>query len=920
MAGERAKRYPPPAFSEPTHMPGDPKPTLLNIEDEMRSSFLGYAMSVIISRALPDVRDGLKPVHRRILYAMHQLKNTHTQAYKKSARIVGDVIGKYHPHGDVAVYDALVRLAQDFAMRYPLVDGQGNFGSIDGDTAAAMRYTESRMEKLTSMLLADLEKDTVDWVPNYDDKEVEPSVLPTRVPNLLLNGAVGIAVGMATNIPPHNLTELINACLAIIDNPDLDFSELLQLVTGPDFPTAGQIIGRSGIAMAYKHGRGSITMRARCTVEEDAKGRESIIVTEIPYQVNKVKLISRIADLVRDKKIDGISDIQDYSDRTGMRIWIQVKRDASAQIVLNTLYKSSDLQTTFGVNMIAIVNGRPEVLTLRECLDNFLDHRRTVVTRRTRFELNKAVNRREIVEGLGVAIDAIDRIIALIRGAKDPDAARIALTSEPLMGFAGFLERCDRPEQEVERAKQGPYHLNERQAKAILDMRLHRLTNMERVRIEGEYRELCALITELERILGDRKRLMEVIREELTAVRDEFGDNRRTEIIDDDAEIAPIDLVADDKMVVMVTRNGYVKRLATDEYRVQARGGVGVKGGTGRGNDDFVTELFEASAHSWVLLFTDTGRVFRKRVFELPVGRRDGHGKAFVNFLDLKDGERVLQMVPYREEEIDDDHFVVMATKNGYVKRTRVKEFANIRSSGLIAANIEDGDVLIDAKLTKGGQHILLASAHGMAIRFEENEVRPMGRTARGVRGMKLRGKNRVVGMIVLEPDSDASLLTMCENGFGKRTPAPEYKVQGRSGQGIITIKANSRNGSVVGVIPVREDDQLMVVTSNGKVIRTPVDGITVMGRNTQGVRIIRTSADDERVVALERLVDPDDNDDDKDEEAENDADTSDSNGDASAAESSADEGDDQTDDADDQTDDADDADDNDADTDNEDA
>ncbi len=868
-------------------MPGDPKPTLLNIEDEMRSSFLGYAMSVIISRALPDVRDGLKPVHRRILYAMHQLKNTHTQAYKKSARIVGDVIGKYHPHGDSAVYDALVRLAQDFAMRYPLVDGQGNFGSIDGDTAAAMRYTESRMEKLSSMLLADLEKDTVDWVPNYDDKEVEPSVLPTRVPNLLLNGAVGIAVGMATNIPPHNLTELINACLAIIDNPELEFSELLQLVTGPDFPTAGHIIGRSGIALAYKTGRGSITMRARCTIEEDAKGRESIVVTEIPYQVNKVKLISRIADLVRDKKIEGISDIQDYSDRTGMRIWIQVKRDAAAQIVLNSLYKSSDLQTTFGVNMIAIVNGRPQMLTLRDCLDNFIDHRRTVVTRRTRFELNKAVKRREIVEGLGVAIDAIDRIIALIRGAKDPDAARIALTSEPLMGFAGFLERCGRPDEEVERAKQGPYHLNERQAKAILDMRLHRLTNMERVRIEGEYRELCAQITELEAILGDRNRLMEVIREELIAVREDFGDDRRTEIVDDDAEISPIDLVADDKMVVMVTRNGYVKRLPTDEYRVQARGGVGVKGGTGRGNDDFVTELFEANAHSFVLLFTDTGRVFRKRVFELPKGRRDGHGKAFVNFLDLKSGERVLQMVPYREEEISDDHFVVMATKNGYIKRTRVKEFANIRSSGLIAANIEDGDVLIDAKLTVGGQHIMLASADGLAIRFEESEVRPMGRTARGVRGIKLRSKSHVVGMIVLAPDSDASLLTMCENGYGKRTPATDYKVQGRSGQGIITIKVTDRNGPVVGVLPVRDDDQLMVVTSNGKVIRTRVDGISVMGRNTQGVTIIRTSTDDERVVALERLVDPDDDDDDPDaENADGDGTTTDGDSDADTSKS----------------------------------
>ncbi|MCB9706396.1 MAG: DNA gyrase subunit A [Myxococcales bacterium] len=839
-------------------MAGETK-TALNIEDEMRSSFLDYAMSVIIARALPDVRDGLKPVHRRILYAMHQLRNTHTQPYKKSARVVGDVIGKYHPHGDAAVYDALVRLAQDFAMRYPLVDGQGNFGSIDGDAPAAMRYTEVRMAKLASELLADLEKDTVDWVPNYDDKELEPAVLPTKVPNLLLNGAVGIAVGMATNIPPHNLSELLRACIALVDDPTLSITDLIQLIPGPDFPTSGLIIGRAGILQAYRTGRGSITLRARCAIEEDEKGRESIVITEIPYQVNKVKLISRVAELVREKKLEGISDIQDYSDRTGMRIWIQIKRDASAQIVLNNLYKSTELQTTFGVNMIAIVNGRPQLLTIKECLENFIDHRRTVVTRRSRHDLRKAAERREIVEGIGVAIDSIDRIIEIIRAARDPEEAKANLMAEPLKGCAGFLERCDRPAAEVEAARGRPYHLSERQAKAILDMRLQRLTGLEREKVEGEYKELSAIIAYLESILADPAKLMQVIRDELTAVLDEYGDNRRTEIVEDAGEIAAIDLVADESMIVMVTNNGYVKRLPSAEYRVQARGGVGVKGGGGRDPGDFVTELFEASAHAYILIFTNTGRVFRKRVFELPVGRRDGPGKAFVNFLDLKDGERVLDMVPYREEDVEDgEHYVVMTTANGYIKRTKLSDFDNIRSNGIIAATIEDDDQLIDARLTNGKEQILLTSARGMAIRFDENDVRPMGRTARGVTGMKLARGDALVSMAVLLPESEGSVLTMCENGYGKRTPASEYRLQNRAGKGIITIKVNKRNGPVVGNLLVADDDQMMVVTSGGKVIRTPVSGISSLGRNTQGVRVIKTSKD-ERVVAIERIVEQDD-------------------------------------------------------------
>jgi DNA gyrase subunit A len=849
-------------------MTQDPK-SVLNIEDEMRSSFLDYAMSVIISRALPDARDGLKPVHRRILFAMHQLRNTHSQSYKKSARVVGDVIGKYHPHGDSAVYDALVRLAQNFSMRYPLVDGQGNFGSVDGDSAAAMRYTEVRMQKLTSELLADLEKDTIDWVPNYDEKELEPSVLPTKVPNLLLNGAVGIAVGMATNIPPHNLTELIDATVALIDDPTLDIRALIEYVKGPDFPTGGQIVGRSGIKQAYASGRGSISIRSLCEIEEDAKGRESIVVTEIPYQVSKTRLIERIAELVRDKRLEGISDIQDYSDRTGMRIWIQVKRDASAPIVLNHLYKMTDLQTSFGINMIAITAGRPQVMNLKDALSIFIDHRRTVVTRRTRFELRKAIERREIVEGMGVAIDAIDRIIAIIRGSRDPELARDKLIAEELQGYAGFLERCGRPAAEIEAARQGPYRLSERQAKAILEMRLQRLTGLEREKIEAEYRELCATIDRLEAVLADSGLLMRVIRQEVLEIRHEYGDpeghgsgpggpngkgSRRTELLEDENEIDPIDLVADDPMVVMVTRNGYVKRIPTEEYRVQQRGGVGVKGGGGRDDEDFVTTLFEAGAHSYILMFTDTGRVFRKRVFQLPAGRRDGHGKALVNFLELREGERVLETLPYREEDVDDQHFIVTATRSGYVKRTQITEYDNIRTTGLIALSIDDDDRLIDVRLTDGSQEIMLTSANGMCIRFDEEQVRPMGRTARGVKGMGLRDGDQVVGMRVLKSDEDGYILTLCENGYGKRTDASDYRVQSRAGLGLITVKINERNGPVVATLSVPGDAQIMVVTSRGKVIRTPVEGISVLGRNTQGVRIMRLR-DGERVVAATRVV-----------------------------------------------------------------
>jgi DNA gyrase subunit A len=753
-------------------------------------------------------------------------------------------------------------------MRYPLVDGQGNFGSIDGDAPAAMRYTEVRMQKLASELLADIDKETIDWVPNYDDKEFEPSVLPTRVPNLLLNGAVGIAVGMATNIPPHNLTELVDATIALIDTPELDLRGLLQYVKGPDFPTAGLIMGKSGILQAYASGRGSITLRARCEIEEE-KGREAIIVTEIPYQINKARLIERIAELVRDKRIEGISDVQDYSDRTGMRIWIQIKRDAAGQVVLNNLYKLTDLQTSFGINMIAIVNGRPQLLTLRDALVHFIDHRRQVVTRRSRFELRKAMERREIVEGLGVAVDAIDRVIAIIRGSKDPDVAREALMAEPLEGFASFLERCGRPAEEIAAARQGPYRLSERQAKAILDMRLQRLTGLEREKIEGEYKELSAEIARLEAILADSTLLMKVIRDELVLIRQEYGDpegqdagtgapgskgSRRTEIVEGEEEIDPIDLVADEPMVVMLTRNGYIKRLPSEEYRVQGRGGKGVKGGGGRDDDDFITDVFEASAHATVLMFTNTGRVFRKGVYELPVGRRDGAGKALVNFLDLRQGEKIIEMVPYRDDEVTDQHHIVTATKNGYIKRTALSEYSNIRASGLNAVVIDDDDELIAVRFTDGKQQIIMSSAEGMAIRFEENEVRPMGRQARGVRGMGLREGDKVVAMDAIAPEAAEDLLTLCEKGFGKRTPVAEYRSQSRAGLGLITIKVTERNGKVVGSLLVRPTDQLIVVTSGGKVIRTRVDEISVLGRNTQGVRIIRTD-EKERVVAVARMV-----------------------------------------------------------------
>jgi len=849
----------------------DPK-TALNIEDEMRSSFLDYAMSVIISRALPDARDGLKPVHRRILYAMHQLRNTHQQPYKKSARVVGDVIGKYHPHGDSAVYDALVRLAQDFSMRYPLVDGQGNFGSVDGDAPAAMRYTEVRMQRLTAEMLADIDKDTVDWVPNYDEKELEPSVLPAKLPNLLLNGAVGIAVGMATNIPPHNLTEVVDATIALIDEPALEVRDLLEYVKGPDFPTGGLILGRSGIKQAYASGRGSITVRARCHVEEDAKGREAIIVTEIPYQVNKTRLIERIASLVREKKIEGISDVQDYSDRQGMRIWIQIKRDAAGQVVLNNLYKLTDLQTTFGVNMIAISHGRPKVLDLKDALVAFIDHRRTVVTRRTKFDLRKAQERREIVEGLGVAIDAIDRVIAIIRGSSDPDTAREALMAEPLHGFAAFLERSGGTPADVEAARGRAYHLNERQAKAILDMRLQRLTGLEREKIEGEYRELTAEIVRLEAILADVGLLMKVIRDELTEMRQLYGDpegknagtgapssggSRRTEIVEADDDIEPMDLVADEPMVVMLTGQGYIKRLPTEDYRVQARGGKGVKGGGGRGDDDFVSAVLEAKAHAWLLLFTDTGRVFRKRVFELPLARREGPGKALVNFLELRDDERVLEMVPYHEDQVDEASHIVTVTAKGYIKRTQLSEFANMRKTGLIAVVIDEDDRLIAVRFTDGKQHIMLSSADGMVIRFDEEAVRAMGRNARGVRGMGLREKDRVVSMSCLPAEDDETLqvLTICANGYGKRTPAAEYRAQSRAGLGLITIKVNERNGEVVENLLVYPDDHIIVITSDGKVIRTTVDGISVLGRNTQGVRLMRMGKG-ERVVAAARMID----------------------------------------------------------------
>jgi len=796
----------------------------VNIEDEMRQSYMDYAMSVIIGRALPDARDGLKPVHRRVLFAMYDLGNEWNRAYKKSARVVGDVIGKYHPHGDTAVYDTLVRMAQDFSLRYPLVDGQGNFGSVDGDAPAAMRYTEVRMARIASELLADLDKETVDFTPNYDETIREPAVLPARIPNLLINGSAGIAVGMATNIPPHNLTEIVDALVALIENPALTVDELMQFVPGPDFPTAGFIHGKRAIREAYETGRGILQMRARASTEINKRtGKAAIIVNEIPYQVNKAKLIERIAELVNDKKIEGISDLRDESDREGMRIVIELRRDAVPEIVLNQLYKLTPMQDSFGIIMLAIVEGRPKLLSLKDALNAFIVHRKEVVTRRTAFELRKAEARLHILDGLKIALDNLDAVIQLIRAAKDPATAK-----------AGLIRQ---------------FGLSELQAQAILDMRLQRLTGLERDKILEERAEVIKQIARYKEILADEREVYKIIVEELQEVRKLYGDERRTEIVDETTDISIEDMIVEEDMVVTISHEGYIKRNPVTEYRAQRRGGRGKIGATTK-EEDFVEHLFVASTHSYILFFTTAGKVYWLKVHELPQAGRAARGKAIVNLLRLAQDEKISAFVSVRE--FQEGRFALFATKRGTVKKTALMEYANPRKAGIIAIALDDDDELIRVRLSEGDQEIILSTREGQAIRFKESDVRPMGRGTHGVRGITLEKNDEVVAMDVVQPG--ATLLAVAERGYGKRTEMDEYRLTRRGGKGIITMKTTDKTGPVVGVRMVTDEDDIMLITDGGKLIRTPVKGISVIGRNTQGVRLIDL-AEGEKVVGVARLA-----------------------------------------------------------------
>jgi DNA gyrase subunit A len=832
------------------------------LEDEMRRSYLDYAMSVIIGRAIPDVRDGLKPVHRRILYSMHEQKNTWNAAYKKSARIVGDVLGKYHPHGDTAVYDALVRMAQEFSMRYPLVDGQGNFGSIDGDPAAAMRYTEVRMHRLASELLADIEKETVDFGPNFDDSESEPLVLPSRIPNLLINGSGGIAVGMATNIPPHNLREVVDATVRLMSDPDLSVEELMldddeagRLgVKGPDFPTAGYIYGRAGIHLGYRTGRGRIVMRARAAIEPlpGKSDREMIVITEIPYQVNKAELLKKIADLVREKRLEGISDIRDESDRDGLRMVIELKRDAHGEIVLNKLYQMTALQSTFGYNCLAIVGQRPEVLDLRSALLRFIDHRREVVIRRTRYDLRQAKAQRELVEGLGMAVTDIDLVVNTIRSSKDPDEARDRLMKLPLTGLEEFVRRAGRPEDEIVAAKErGEYLLTERQAKAILEMRLSRLTGLEREKLATEYGSLCDVIGELQAILGSKALLDEVIVKELDDIRERYGDARRTEIVEAEGDISIEDLVPDEEVVVTVSHAGYVKRVPLSEYRAQGRGGKGLRAMDTR-DQDFVSWVFVVNAHADVLFLSDKGKAYLKKVYQIPETSRAARGRAVVNLVGMEPDERVAAILPIRE--FVEDGYLLTCTRRGRVKRTNLSAYANIRQSGIIGVAIGEGDGLLTARIVTPGQHVLIGTSHGMSIRFPIEDVRAMGRDSMGVKGIDLREGDFVIGMDIIESETDQQVLTVSANGYGKRTKVSEWRTQGRGGKGIIGMDTSERNGALVKLRLVWPEDQLMVITNGGQVIRTRVSEIRETGRNTQGVRVIRLG-EGEQVVDVEPVA-----------------------------------------------------------------
>ncbi|EKA7352129.1 DNA topoisomerase (ATP-hydrolyzing) subunit A [Vibrio vulnificus] len=855
--------------------------TPVNIEDELRGSYLDYAMSVIVGRALPDVRDGLKPVHRRVLYAMNVLGNDWNKPYKKSARVVGDVIGKYHPHGDSAVYDTIVRMAQPFSLRYMLVDGQGNFGSIDGDSAAAMRYTEVRMAKIAHELLADLDKETVDYVPNYDGTEQIPAVLPTKIPNLLVNGSSGIAVGMATNIPPHNLTEVIDGCLAYINNEAITIDELMDYIPGPDFPTAALISGRKGIIDAYKTGRGKIYMRSKAEIEVEKNGKETIIVTEIPYQVNKARLIEKIAELVKDKKVEGISALRDESDKDGMRIVIECKRDAVGEVVLNNLYAQTQLQTTFGINMVALDNGQPKLFNLKEMLKCFVDHRREVVTRRTIFELKKARDRAHILEALALALANIDEIIELIRNAATPAEAKAGLVARgwDLGNVAAMLESAGtdaaRPDwlEPQYGIRDGLYFLTETQAQAILDLRLHKLTGLEHEKILDEYKALLDEIKELMHILASTERLMEVIREELQTVRDTFGDARRTEITAASHDIDLEELIAREDVVVTLSHEGYVKYQILSDYEAQRRGGKG-KSATKMKDEDYIERLLVANTHDNILLFSTRGKTYRLKVYQLPLASRTARGKPIVNLLPLEENERITAILPVTE--FSADKFIFMATGDGTVKKTSLDQFSNVRANGLIAVNLRDEDSLIGVDITDGESEIMLFSKSGKVVRFKEAEespvldengqpvldengqpeikfkgVRPMGRTAAGVRGMKLADGDQVVSLIV--PKNEGDVLTVTENGYGKRTVLSEYPTKGRGTQGVVSIKVSERNGSVVGAVQVEDGDEFMMITDAGTLVRTRVAEVSQVGRNTQGVTLIRT-AEDESVVGLQRI------------------------------------------------------------------
>ncbi|MCX7184742.1 MAG: DNA gyrase subunit A [Nitrosospira sp.] len=836
----------------------------ISLEEEMRRSYLDYAMSVIVGRALPDVRDGLKPVHRRALFAMHELSNDWNRPYKKSARIVGDVIGKYHPHGDTAVYDTIVRMAQDFSLRYMLVDGQGNFGSVDGDNAAAMRYTEIRMSRIAHELLADLDKETVDFGPNYDGSEREPLILPAKIPNLLINGSSGIAVGMATNIPPHNLNEVVDACLVLLKNPETSIDELIEIIPAPDFPTAGIIYGIAGVREGYHTGRGRVVMRARTHFEDMEKGsRQSIIIDELPYQVNKANLLIRIGELVRDKKIEGISDLRDESDKSGMRVVIELKRGEMPEVVLNNLYKETQMQDTFGMNMVALLDGQPRLLNLKQMLSAFLRHRREVVTRRTAFELKKARERGHLLEGLAVALSNVDDVIALIKAAPTPVVAKDALMAklwrsklvEEMLVRATVDAKAFRPDglaAEFGLSKKG-YRLSDAQAQAILELRLQRLTGLEQDKIVSEYKEVMERISNFLDILAKPERITIIITEELTAIKQQFGDKRRSEIVISTHDLSMEDLIAPADMVVTLSHSGYIKSQPLDDYHAQKRGGRG-KQATGTKEDDFIDNLFIANTHDYILCFSSRGRVYWIKVYSVPQGGRSARGKPIVNLVQLEQGEKINAILPVKA--FDENRYIFMATSFGTVKKTPLSEFSRPRTSGIIAVGLDESDYLIGVALTEGKHDVMLFSDAGKAVRFDENDVRPMGRGARGVRGMKLGKGQKVISLLVAESE-ELAVLTATENGYGKRTPIGEYTRHGRGTQGMIAIKTSERNGKVVAARLVRQDDEIMLITTGGVLIRTRVREVREMSRSTQGVTLINLDKG-EKLAGLERVVETD--------------------------------------------------------------